>query len=122
MNTIITDGGRDREEHRDCTVRALSIAQEIPYHEAHNICAFYGRKNRRGFHCASMFNKLFGRPIKRTGSVGKFVESNIEGRFVVQIRGHAFAVINGSVADIVKIPPKCHINRAWAVKKRSGAI
>lgn len=43
-----TDAGRMYGEKRDCTVRAMAIAADIPYAEAHALMALEGRKPKCG--------------------------------------------------------------------------
>jgi hypothetical protein len=38
----------NHRETADCTVKALAVVREIPYHEAHAICKQFGRKPRAG--------------------------------------------------------------------------
>jgi hypothetical protein len=45
-----TDAGRLYGEKRDCTVRALAIAADIPYSEAHALMALEGRRPKCGMY------------------------------------------------------------------------
>lgn len=40
-------------EDRDCVVRAMALAFDLPYQEAHKLCAQYGRKRRRAMYMGS---------------------------------------------------------------------
>ena len=44
----LTQESLNHRETADCTVKALAVVREIPYHEAHAICKQFGRKPRAG--------------------------------------------------------------------------
>lgn len=122
MTTIITDGGRAESSHpqerRDCTVRALAIAARLSYDTAHAILASCGRKTKRGPK-SSRYNTFMarrnGRALKRSGSVGKFAELHPNGRFIIHVRGHAFALVDGVAYDTMEVSPQRHVKRAWMI-------
>lgn len=114
--TFITDAGRAASSHPreklDCTVRAYSIALEIPYDYAHSILKSSGRKDRHRFNSCGAYTRRIGKSCKRSGSVGKFLRDNPIGRFILQVRGHVFAVVDGTPHDKVIINEKWHVSGA----------
>lgn len=108
-------------ERNDCTVRSLSNAADISYHEAHELCARAGRKPRHGFHFQSWLTEqarssegiVFGRyrvhrielPAgatwrARNVTLAQFLRDFPRGRFILVKRGHAFAVVEGVALDL----------------------
>ena len=110
-----------RSYKRNCTVIALASVTGLPYEEAHSIAKEAGREDNRGFQSSKLikhFNLKFGRKqfrkIKRsTITVQKFCKKYPEGHYFVRKRGHAYAVINGSVWDRVDPKPRERILEAW---------
>jgi hypothetical protein len=112
---IKSDGGlaaTGLNEQADCTVRSVAIAAEIPYMAAHTMMKLLGRKYR----CASrrgVIEQFFSTKPRLgrytiapqylvptpTTTVGKFLERRASGRFIVRVRGHVFAVVDGVVHD-----------------------
>ena len=125
MKFIQTDGGRGPDfsgEKNDCTVRAFALATEIPYKQAHALMTSLGRKPKRRVYFEKMMLQIEGQcfngyMLVRRGvvykTVAKFVEAKTEGRYLVRIRGHVTAVINGVLMDIGQIPPRCRITNVW---------
>lgn len=114
------------KEGLDCTVRALANAKEIPYEEAHAIMASFGRQQGKGcafdrMHEAYSSNGLefvcsFGTTLDATwvSSViggyrlsGRSVKSLLKelqnGKYIVSVRKHVFAVIDGEIVDNMMI-------------------
>lgn len=117
------------KDSKDCTVRALANAASMPYTEAHSMLAAVGRVNEQGmrmadyskayfkagFRLVSFFGTTDGAILERyammhsTGivyprekgiSFGRLVAERLQrGRFIVLVRGHALAVVNGKVFD-----------------------
>lgn len=117
---IITDAGRKASgfgfERRDCTVRAFATAFRVSYREAHEHMRSSGRKDRRGFASHGAFRSLSGPSCARTGSVGRFINRNPRGRFVLAILGHVFAVIDGVIYDSHDHRHAArHLKAAWKV-------
>ena len=108
MNTIAfrqTDAGRSAAgftECRDCTVRAYAIAKQIPYADAHAKLKALGRKQRRGWDWAGQFansDEFELLPEFSARRVEKVLPELPPGRFVVHVRGHVFAVVDGVACD-----------------------
>lgn len=96
-------------ERLDCSVRALRIAAGVEYATAHLALMASGRVDRHGIQ-----NWVMDRAARRLGLVrlpvtatefvpgmtlAQFLRACVPGRYVVQRRGHYFAVVNGVVHD-----------------------
>lgn len=117
-------GVMNLKETNDCTVRALANAKNIPYETAHETLLKHGRKARRGaiistthkayteqgFICTGVFGttqrasiqKVYvpSRALHKNGiTLGKLLPTLSNGRYIVMVTGHAFAVVNGQVID-----------------------
>ena len=125
-----SDGGRDRIESNDCTVRALALALDMPYAEAHGLMKQYGRQDGKGVSsgliyrhiryqgkklvCAAQSYPAQGKGIKMT--VGAWLKSGIlPDRCILQITGHVFAVVGGVVRDSWKPGPRSIVHAVWEV-------
>ena len=111
-------------EQRDCVVRAMTIATGRPYMEMHALLASKGRKSRRGTPFAVIDAALtelglptltriepdyqlvgggyFGRRSWRDHArptLARWMAEHRVGRYMVIIRGHAFAVVDGVQYD-----------------------
>lgn len=109
-------------EANDCTVRALANAYAMPYKLAHRIMAKHGRKPKAGLHPAKTHEALTRMGFSLLGVYGttkkaRFLARVLDcqpksgitlatllssiglGRYVVTIRGHALAIVNGEVLD-----------------------
>jgi len=124
INYVFNDAGSPSYERNDCTVRTLAITTKTPYLRAFAILSNAGRKRNRGFHiqkflktnkrvCNHFFRKLsFRNPI----TVNKFVKRYPKGTYYVLIRGHVFAIIDGTVYDVIQPKPGQRIKVAWRVE------
>jgi hypothetical protein len=126
MKTIITDAGKSqsvagRNECRDCSVRAVAFGCSVSYDRAHQALAKFGRKRRRGVRFHKVAQPVFkelgveGRCVRRSGSLAKLLRDFSEGILVVRVRGHIFAIANGSVVDDSPEKAGRHINQAWLI-------
>ncbi len=99
----------DLYESNDCTVRATSLAVNLPYNVAHKIFKLHGRKDRQGVTLATLIAVLIdvtknnmqivaSHAIRRE-TLASFIKTHPKGRYVVIKRGHAFAVIDGVAHD-----------------------
>jgi hypothetical protein len=110
---LIGKEGLRAKETNDCTVVAYSMATpNCTYDRAHELLASAGRKPRKGLRFDMTMHKMVHSPISEYGvipyqlkkierriTLNKFVNDNPRGRFIVTTRGHAFAVVNGTVYD-----------------------
>lgn len=106
----------NRKEHNDCAVKALAITAGIPYGKAHDIMRIMGRKNGRGFRHRGIYDmvtkytmavKLAGRQAGKleypTGYTMRTITERCQhGSYLVFMRGHVAAVVNGEVMDWTK--------------------
>jgi hypothetical protein len=109
-------------EANDCTVRALANAYGMPYKLAHKIMTKQGRQSKSGLHPAKTHEALTRMGFNLLGVYGttkkaRFLARMLDcqpkagitlatlltsiglGRYVITIRGHALAVVNGEVLD-----------------------
>jgi hypothetical protein len=121
-------------ERNDCAVRAMTLATGRPYAEVHALLAKYGRKTRRGTPFSSMDSALtelglpkltrcetdyqlvgggyFGRRSWRDTSrptLARFAAEHRRGRYIVVIRGHAFALVDGMQLDMAPNGARCRV-------------
>jgi hypothetical protein len=127
MKTVLSvdRGVTSTAETNDCTVRALANAAEIPYDVAHRVLKKHGRKDRKGAtfatlnaayqECGFRLVSLHGdgkracfaarhtntdsRKWKDGITFGKLVEQIPYGEYIINVTGHAVAVVNGKVID-----------------------
>lgn len=114
-------------EKNDCTVRALANAGGIDYADAHVLLKKHGRKNQCGAMFSTMnkayteagfvLNSIHGttgqarfvaRTTKREASegitLGKLLPKLGFGEYIVNVTGHAVAVVNGKIIDTFDNP------------------
>ena len=117
-----TDGGKmdaGMNERRDCTVRALAIVADLPYQEAHSMLKNSGRRDGHKFGMVNwMSARATGTALYCVGkfkisrvwglgsNVGPFLAKELPGRYMVIVRGHCFAVINGTALDTYAPRPR----------------
>jgi hypothetical protein len=112
------------KDNNNCTIVALSTAAGIPYTEAYRIGKESGRKHGKGFYTHKLMNTarkngIVYRKIKTEGmTIQKFLQKYPEGRFVVNRRGHAFAVIDGTIYDHLENKPMQRIKGIWKVESK----
>lgn len=116
----VTISSRPMPEKNDCTVRALEITLEIPYLTAYGmVLGGASRKRNRGVRIEQFYDSMFPTKINEPGAtVERFIKEFIPfGRWIVKVRGHVFAVIDGKIHDTY---PLWNLNRhvvcAWRVK------
>ena len=121
--TPATAGVYSYGEHRDCTVRALSNSTGLQYANAHAILKKHGRKDKRGCtfnvwhdayteagmsligvygttHSARMMARGVSVVAQDGVTLGRMLPKLASGSYIVIIRGHALAVINGAIVDM----------------------
>lgn len=106
-------------ERRDCTVRAVAAAFNIPYEVAHQKMAALGRKPKRGFEFrigkVQTLGKIECRPDLCCSSVGGIWPALQTGRFIVKVPHHVFAVIDGEAHDLIVPNPKQRVKMVYEV-------
>lgn len=114
-------------EHNDCTVRALANASGMDYFDAHNLLSKHGRKKRCGAKFTTMHKaydeagfvlnsvhgttgqaKFVSRITQREAeagiTLGKILPKLAFGEYIVNVTGHAVAVVNGKLIDTFDNP------------------
>lgn len=111
----------DAKHKRNCTVVALAATTGLPYDEAHVIAEKAGRLLNKGFRSEKLikyFNEKHGRnqfrKVKRTTiTVQKFCKKYPKGSYYVRKKGHAYAIIDGTVIDRSRPKALERILEAW---------
>ena len=137
-------GAEFAHEHMDCTVHATAIAAQIPYFEAHELLARFGRRPRRGVKYRDFIawatsptgysitgNKVMMGPRGMIGAyrvqrvnldkrvtLGQFLKDFPNGRFVVRKRGHVFAVIDGKQFDASPNGLRCRLTGVYHFERK----
>jgi hypothetical protein len=109
--------GRPNTEHRDCAVRAFVVLTGKPYAEVHALFKSAGRKDGRGTRISVMrkvANSLNLKFVACNMTVSKFL-SDVQyvPAVAAHIRGHAFGVIRGEIADFEPIKPRQIVKFYW---------
>ncbi len=111
MEYVITDAGRSVSGYldgtnNDCVVRAYSIVTGLSYVDCFRLLQLWGRKDNKGVRLTNFFNSNFQLfpflwytvPYKGF-TLNHFSKCHSHGKFIVAIKRHAFAVIDGVVYD-----------------------
>jgi hypothetical protein len=131
MQLYITDGGRRSSgfvsEKSDCTVRALACALDIPYNEAHAVAKRAGRKRGRRFRTHLMLNQAVRDGILHTKlypspglTLNRAVEQHPRGRFIIRIRNHVLALVDGVIHDMYLSGARCRVRDIWQIIPESS--
>jgi hypothetical protein len=123
MEIYLTDGGRQADgfvnEKLDCTVRALALARRISYKIAHQELEQAGRRSRHRFNFTLwLLSQSWVKSLRSNafGTVRSWVTAHSDGNYIVQIRGHVFAVNHGMIMDSFKISPRMMVKNAWEIE------
>lgn len=130
-----TDGGRQSSgflrERRDCTVRSLAEAADIPYNEAHAIAKAAGRTDGHGFHTAMILTVAKQRGVidfqhiiaksyhYATNSYPTLLQTVAKyrtGRYIICTRHHAMAMVDGVIHDTGLVGVRSRIVQVFAVQ------
>jgi hypothetical protein len=108
------DGTR---EACDCTVRAVAESARVPYAKAHALLAELGRKPRRGFSFREPKIKALGyEMLPEFSCMSLRTLANTlpaTGAFVVRIRHHVFAVVDGVWKDDFLRPARTQVRMVY---------
>lgn len=138
------DNGVQRfpDEDKDCTVRALANAAGMPYKTAHSILARAGRQQRRGMTFTPLHKVYTRMGFKLKGVFGSTYEAryiagslNVEpqqgvtlarmmqrlqnGRYIVKISGHVFAVVDGKMLDYYGNLAGSRVQALWELEQQA---
>ena len=121
MKMVECDGGLAKSSINDdnnCVVRAIAIAYGLSYKKAYDIAAAAGRKHAKGAYTENVLQKSGLKYTKfvRHLTINQFLKSNPQGRFIATRRGHAFAIINGTIYDSVTNKKRQIINKLFQVE------
>lgn len=96
--------GRPVSEARDCVVRALAIAADVPYLLVHDLLQQAGRRRgcrTRRQHSAAVASELGLKRYAVNMTLHRFLD---DARYVPRLaaftRGHAFGMVRGEVIDV----------------------
>jgi len=118
-------------ERNDCTVKAVSIACQIPYSEAHTYlgrlgrrrgCGWYEMDHWRGMrHVSGYVDNLHKLGIEyekvevRSKTVSQIVRELTSGHYLVKVRGHVLALVDGKVEDWTE-GRRHHVKSVYKIK------
>lgn len=118
------DQNRKSGETRDCTVRAISNAFDIPYDIAHKFMKKNGREDKRGIPFRSVIGRkprvLFGRRIayhKTKGTLTTFIKKHPLGTYILTVTHHVFVLKDGIILDTFRPLPGKHIKEYYYISK-----
>jgi hypothetical protein len=116
--------GRHVTEAKDCTVRALAHMADLPYSEAHATMAAFGRKPRKGVMRPDVIKAYASKGllfIQRNDrpTLAQFMREDgaRHDRMVISMRGHVFAIINGTQLDLGKCGPRTRVQGYYVKAK-----
>ena len=103
------DGGHKDsgiQDHSNCVVIGFAIVTGVPYIQADEIAVKTKRKRNKGHYPEKMVNyakrkyKMKFLKLRFTSiTLKKFLEKYKEGRYYVQTRKHAYAILDGVIHD-----------------------
>jgi len=96
-----SDAGRDRRQRNDCSVRSLALACSLSYNEAYLLMQSAGRRQNGGVTCQQLEQAI---PFKWSRHLYKatpelFMGSHPTGRYILNLREHFSAVVDGTMLD-----------------------
>ncbi len=120
MKILNTDAGRSAagylNEKLDCTVRATAAGLDVPYAAAHRLLKGAGRKDRCRFPFQTQYSKLGFEQypgLSRLRVKAALAALPATGRFLLLVRGHIFAVVDGVVHDNQPLRPQAIVRMAY---------
>jgi len=111
-------------ERADCTVLATQFAFGLSYETAHGLMAAHGRKLGC---CAAFWDAaprlgLVQRPDLSCMTVIKALEGMQNGRFIVSMSRHVFAVVDGRIFDNHFTKEKARVEMVYEVPLDNPAV
>lgn len=123
------------QEHNDCTVRAIKNATGVPYRDAHSWAEKRGRKNGKGVYfgtwmqdVATLKEIVYGYRIScvlnpkyrnEMQTLNQCMHLMRKGRYIVLVKGHTFAVIDGVIHDSGHNGDRKRVYSIWQVELSS---
>lgn len=93
-------------EDKDCAVRAVTVVSNLPYTYVHKVFEQCGRKHRDGTYFETTLKVLqkLNICIETAKTEAKTIRSlkhelPEKGRFLVRVRGHILAAVDGEIID-----------------------
>jgi hypothetical protein len=92
-------------EKNDCSVRAVSLACNIPYYKAHALLEKNGRKPRKGVQRHIIRNVIYSLDFTltkvsvRARTVRTLERELSNGTYLIGVRGHILCYKNGKIED-----------------------
>lgn len=114
--------GRSTNEANDCTVKALMAAECISYADAHAVLDDTAICNRAVGHGINThaWNHFLDKMYKRIPLPGATCQTAIprltNGHYIVNLKTHTFAVVNGVAIDVCYVKPGSRIEAIWQVR------
>jgi hypothetical protein len=91
------------KDRANCVPRALSVATGLALDETTAILAAHGRKANRRTRTKTLKSALkgFGRcvSLKRGITIERFARERASGTYLVRVRGHMLAIVDGVPSD-----------------------
>jgi hypothetical protein len=107
----------------DCTVVALSAVAGIPMDQARTIAKAAGKVDGKGFYSSKLMAKaverglVFKRVTVPSGlTLSHFIYMYPKGRYFAKMKGHAFGIIDGKVADRI-VSSSTRVLEAWVLER-----
>ena len=102
-------------ERANCSVRAVSFCMNISYFDAYSRLESLGRKKGCGFNLSPHKDKLglITRPELSCRQFDKILPELSNGRYIIFVSGHYFAVVNGVVINNLKTNMKCRVKMVY---------
>lgn len=133
VNTNKMRGRAAFMESKDCTVRAIAAALRIPYAKAHEAARLAGRRMRKGFWPDRILksmgvefteSRMYDEKRAKAGNyrtspyptLSQVLPLLSEGRYILDTRNHAFAVVDGVVYDGSRLKLRQRIQNIYEVK------
>lgn len=126
----LTDGGQLhtqwKRESNTCSVRAISLACNIPFHEAYAITRSAGRKPGRRVRTFDVLNGIHKHGIQCDNQSHLYFQMTVNqlsqmlpsGRYIIRTKGHVFAVINGTIYDTYCEGKRRKVLAVWKIEQR----
>lgn len=116
LSICLNDGGKSQsrrpKQKNSCTVIATAIAFNMSYDAAFDLMQIHGRENNKGLRYDQFLNqypdyarKISGTPRNANDyqTVAQWIPRLQNGKFIVHVDCHVFAVIDGVIHDKVPV-------------------
>ncbi len=126
---VLDDAGRNLSSRplqiNDCCVRALAIATKTPYDISYCALKDAGRRSHDGFDIGAWLgtNRLFyGWSVRKVRvskhlTLGAVFARCPKGRYLIELKTHVLAVIDGKAHDLIRLPEDCPVHVVWEFRR-----